>query len=91
MHSVVNKESLADDDGVLPVSVLAVLELTWPSRTCSTKPDYYEISAGKMKCGLYLIEQGDERRVFLPERLRLQALSYKDHFIRHRPKPALAP
>ncbi len=72
VHSVVNSASLADDDGMLPVRVWTVLELTRPSRTCSAHQIFSANLAGKLKRGTYLVEQGDERWVFLSERLGMR-------------------
>ena len=73
VHSVVNSASLVDDDGMLPVRVWTVLELTRPSRTCSAHQVFNANLAGKLKRGTHLVEQGDERRIFLSEGLRMHA------------------
>jgi hypothetical protein len=75
VHSVVNSASLADDEGILPVRVWTVLELTRPSRTCSTRQVLSVNLAGKLKRGTCLVEQGDECWVFLSERLGRQVLN----------------
>lgn len=69
VHNVVNSASLADDDGMLPVRVWTVLELTRPSRTCSARQVLNANLAGKLKRGACLVEQGDECWVILSERL----------------------